>query len=93
VEMLIESGMASVNARNPAEGATALHAACFEGNVSCARYLLEHGASVEARDNDGWSPLHAATCGGKRKCVQLLLAADADPFAESFDGYTAFQMA
>lgn len=93
VKMLVESGMADVNATNPAEGATALHGAAYEGNVDCIRYLLENGADVNVQDDDGWTPLHAAVCGEKRKCVEVLLKANCDPFAETIDGLTPFQMA
>lgn len=93
VKMLVESGMADVNATNPAEGATALHGAAYEGNVECLRYLLENGADVNVHDDDGWTSLHAAVCGKKSKCVELLLKANCDPFAETIDGLTPFQMA
>lgn len=93
VKMLVESGMADVNAKNPAEGATALHGAAYEGNVDCVQYLLENGADVTLHDDDGWTSLHAAVCGKKRKCVTLLLKANCDPFAETVDGLTPFQMA
>ena len=85
--------MADVNASTPAEGATALHGASYEGSLECVRYLLEKGANVNLSDDDGWTPLHAAVCGKKRKCVDLLLKASCDPFAETLDGLTPFQMA
>ena len=93
VKMLIESGMADVNAKNPAEGATALHGAAYEGNVDCVQYLIDNGADVNLQDDDGWTSLHAAVCGKRKKCLVLLLKADCDPFAENFDGLTPFQMA
>ncbi|XP_068690996.1 protein phosphatase 1 regulatory subunit 27-like [Montipora capricornis] len=93
VKMLLESGMADVNAKNPAEGATALHGAAYEGNVECVQYLLENGADVHLRDDDGWTALHAAVCGKRKKCVALLLEAECDAFAENIDGLTPFQMA
>jgi hypothetical protein len=93
VKTLIEAGMADVNAKNPAEGASALHGAAFEGNESCVTYLLQCGARVNARDDDGWTPLHAAVCGQNTKCVEMLLEAGCNSFAENADGYTPFQMA
>ena len=93
VMMLVESRMADVNATNPAEGATALHGAAYEGNVECIHYLLQNGADVSVCDDDGWTSLHAAVCGRKRKCVELLLTAQCDPFAENNEGMTPFQMA
>ncbi|XP_031574075.1 protein phosphatase 1 regulatory subunit 27-like [Actinia tenebrosa] len=93
VKTLIEAGMADVNAKNPAEGASALHGAAFEGNDECVTYLLQSGARVNSRDDDGWTPLHAAVCGKNIKCVELLLEAKSNSFAENSDGYTPFQMA
>lgn len=93
VKMLVESGMADINATNPAEGATALHGAAYEGSVECLQYLLENGANVNIADDDGWTSLHAAVCGKKKRCVDLLLKANCDPFAETLDGLTPFQMA
>lgn len=93
VKSLIESGMADVNAKNPAEGATPLHAAAFEGNEDCIVYLLHCGARISARDDDGWTPLHAAVCGEDLKCVEILLEAGSNSFTENGDGFTPFQMA
>ncbi|KRX90632.1 Protein phosphatase 1 regulatory inhibitor subunit 16B [Trichinella pseudospiralis] len=42
------------------QGATLLHVACANGYYSVAEFLLECGAWVHARDNDGWQPIHAA---------------------------------
>ena len=47
----IESG-ADVNAFD-SDGRTALHQAVRQGNLRLARVLLEHGARVDIRDNDG----------------------------------------
>ncbi|CAH3025958.1 unnamed protein product [Porites evermanni] len=93
VKMLVESGMADVNAKTPAEGATALHGAAYEGNLECLQYLLDNGADEKIHDDDGWTALHAAVCGKSKKCVSLLLKANWDPFAENEDGLTPFQMA
>lgn len=93
VKMLVESGMADVNAKNPSEGATPLHAAAYEGNTDCMMYLLQCGARIHSRDDDGWTPLHAAVCGEDLKCVEMLLEAGSNSFAENSDGYTPFQMA
>lgn len=93
VKMLIESGMADVNAKNPSEGATPLHAASFEGTKDCMVYLLKCGARVNSRDDDGWTPLHAAVCGENINCVEMLLEAGSNSFTENGDGFTPFQMA
>ncbi|KAJ0476695.1 putative ankyrin repeat-containing domain-containing protein [Helianthus annuus] len=35
------------------DGDTALHLTCLYGHLSCVQLLLERGASVEAKDEDG----------------------------------------
>ena len=44
---------------------TALHAAAEEGDLEAARMLLEAGADVNARMDDGRTPLHCAAGYGK----------------------------
>lgn len=51
-------------------GATALHHAAFEGHSDVARYLVKHGANVNARDNRfnatpaGWAIEYLREMGG-----------------------------
>lgn len=42
-----------------------LHMAAASGFSEAATLLLEHGASLSARDLDGWEPLHAAAYWGQ----------------------------
>lgn len=38
--------------------------ACIDDNVDMVMFLVEHGASINQPDNEGWIPLHAAaSCG------------------------------
>lgn len=37
-------------------GNTALHLACINESVDCARILLEHKASIEIFNQEGWRP-------------------------------------
>lgn len=38
--------------------------ACIDDNVDMVTFLVEHGASIDQPDNEGWLPLHAAaSCG------------------------------
>jgi hypothetical protein len=41
-------------------GATPLHAACLLGSPEIVQYLLDQGADVRAKDNDGHTPLDYA---------------------------------
>jgi ankyrin repeat protein len=41
-------------------GSTALHGAAIRGADSIVRFLVEHGARVDARNNLGWTPLTIA---------------------------------
>ena len=42
-------------------GRTCLHLYSHHEEVQAVVWLLEHGASLEARQNDGRTPLHRAT--------------------------------
>ncbi|XP_062986022.1 protein phosphatase 1 regulatory subunit 16A isoform X2 [Elgaria multicarinata webbii] len=58
--------------------ATLLHIASANGYLEAAELLLEHKASMSAKDKDGWQPLHAAACWGQIHLVELLVAHGAD---------------
>ncbi|XP_006267399.1 protein phosphatase 1 regulatory subunit 16A isoform X1 [Alligator mississippiensis] len=58
--------------------ATLLHIASANGYLEAAELLLEHKASMSAKDHDGWEPLHAAACWGQVQLVELLVAHGAD---------------
>jgi ankyrin repeat protein len=51
------------------------------------KLLLDHGADVSRRDDEGRTALHYAA-GANRTAVDLLLAAGADPNAVALDGTT-----
>ncbi|XP_015680459.1 protein phosphatase 1 regulatory subunit 16A [Protobothrops mucrosquamatus] len=55
-----------------------LHIASANGYLEAAELLIEHQASLSARDHDGWQPLHAAACWGQIALVELLVAHGAD---------------
>ncbi|XP_044929988.1 protein phosphatase 1 regulatory subunit 16A isoform X2 [Mustela nigripes] len=59
-------------------GATLLHIAAANGFGEAAVLLLEHRASLSAKDQDGWEPLHAAAYWGQVHLVELLVAHGAD---------------
>eukprot|EP01113_Clastostelium_recurvatum_P004065 TRINITY_DN117_c1_g1_i3.p1 TRINITY_DN117_c1_g1~~TRINITY_DN117_c1_g1_i3.p1 ORF type:complete len:759 (+),score=144.66 TRINITY_DN117_c1_g1_i3:158-2434(+) len=46
-------------------GTTAAHEAAAQGRLECLRALVEHGADLTIRDNDGYVPLHTL-CASQR---------------------------
>jgi len=84
-------------------GHTALHAAAFTYDVHLARFLVEHGADVRARNRRGAEPLHAATMGSpgspgwdpgaQRAIIVYLVGAGADPDARASGGVTPLHRA
>lgn len=58
VEVLVEAGI-KVNARNEGDF-TALHCAAFGGVNELVRYLVAHGADIDARDWRGRTPFRLA---------------------------------
>ncbi|KAH3759948.1 26S proteasome non-ATPase regulatory subunit 10 [Pelomyxa schiedti] len=69
---------ADVNAPNQ-WGKRPLHKAAEEGNLQCAKILLESGALSHRTDSFGRIPLHYACIKGDPSIVELLLAHGSDP--------------
>ncbi|CAI5940273.1 unnamed protein product, partial [Closterium sp. NIES-64] len=57
------------------KGRSALHFSCGMASTECAIVLLESGAEVNVRDNEGFTPLHMAAGYGRSQSVELLLKA------------------
>lgn len=45
-------------------GMAALHEAVLSGNLECVKLLVQHGADIHQRDEEGWTPLHMACSDG-----------------------------
>src|SRR5580704_3365323 len=57
------------------EGASALHVAAIEGQLEAARWLLEHGAALDTRDDQfGMTPAAWANEKGRDGMVDFLLS-------------------
>ncbi|XP_042368642.1 ankyrin repeat domain-containing protein 53 [Plectropomus leopardus] len=60
---------------------------------SCLRYLLEHGADVNATTDSGTTPLHLAASEGLLDCTEILVQAGADVLAQDSVGHTPLDLA
>jgi uncharacterized protein len=91
--LLVERG-ADVNlpSQNKARVAP-LHSAAASRQVVIARLLLEHGASVNATQQGGFTPLHEAAQNGQVDMIKLLLEFEADPNQVCTDGRTPLDFA
>ena len=76
----------------PLHTATALDIS--SGDPEIVRVLLEHGADVNGRsDEGGFTPLHNASGSGAAELVRILLEHGADPSATTDDGRTSADLA
>ncbi|KAI5889925.1 uncharacterized protein SCHCODRAFT_01314122 [Schizophyllum commune H4-8] len=50
--------------------------------------LVHRGASLEARNEDGWTPLFLAVIYSRERAVAMLLTTGADPKTRANDGVT-----
>ena len=80
-DALVEAG-AQVDAPIDETGRTCLHLYSHHEEIQAVAWLLERGASVVARQDDGRTPLHlAAERNSRTTVVGLLLQKGADPGA------------
>ena len=63
------------------------------GNVAMVVAMLDEGAAVEAKDDDGWSPMMLASVGGHLPVVEALLARGADVEGKNEKGLSALMLA
>ena len=81
-KLLIDAPSLAVDAA--ADGRTPLHFACQKGCFEMTQLLIDHGADVNAEDDDGQTPLAAAAHGGPWKpvgdeqIISLLIKSGAD---------------
>jgi hypothetical protein len=77
------------------EGDTAIYDASRGHTLDCpniVRLLLEHGADVDVRQNEGLTPLHMASMKGALEVARVLLEHGADVQAEDNRGRTPLQV-
>jgi ankyrin repeat protein len=59
IELLLKAG-GDLNATEPQRGQSLLHGAAFWGWNDVVKYLVEHGANIDAKDNRGFTPIDSA---------------------------------
>ena len=64
-------------------GSTPLHDAAEDGKIEVAKLLIESGALVDAKDNDGFTPLHIAAVNGKLESAKCLIENGANVTAKT----------
>ncbi|GFR26249.1 ankyrin repeat domain protein [Trichonephila clavata] len=69
------------------------HEAAFYGHVGVAELLIEHGATVDAKDRHNFTPLMYASAQGNSVMVELLLQKKADLYLQNNNGETALHSA
>ena len=69
-------------------GVTPLCWAALGGHTGIVELLIQHGASLDARNRDGATALHGAAFLGRAKTAELLLENGADPDVRNHRGET-----
>jgi ankyrin repeat protein len=81
-----------VKARS-SDGFTALHLACFFGQLEAAETLVRHGADSNAVSPSRIAVIHSAAASRNAALLKLILGAGANPDAQQQRGYTALHEA
>jgi uncharacterized protein len=92
VRAILKADPAMRDARTP-NGATPLHLAATNPDITALKVLIAAGADANAKDHDGLTPLHMAAYTQRAPQAQLLLEAGADPHAKSNAGRDTTSMA
>src|SRR5579871_1190745 len=90
VRTLLETDASLVGARD-SDASTPLHCAAWKGHAEVAALLLDFGADIQAKNNNGhWgdTPLHAAAHVNQRAVAELLITRGADIHAKNASGST-----
>ena len=69
-----------------------LHTCAEKGHLDVARAVIEAGADVNAKDNEGLTPLYMCALGGHLEVARALIEAGADVNAKKDNGVTPLHM-
>lgn len=78
----------SLDVRTSRNGRRALNWAAINNRPDAIRFLLAHGAPIEATNLTGYTALHHAAEYGSLDATRVLLAAGADPKHTNLEGVT-----
>lgn len=71
MELLLDKGKGKVNDTDK-DGCTLLRYAVIIGNLEAIKFLIDKGANIHAKDNEGRTPLDLAREGGNTEVVNML---------------------
>ncbi|MGM0376195.1 MAG: ankyrin repeat domain-containing protein [Bacteroidota bacterium] len=91
VKSMLDQGEMDVN-KEIGFGTTAIFFALEEDNDEMVRLLLEKGARVDVRDDEGRGPITMAAKEGKNDLVKDMVEASGKPDAKGEDGMTALMI-
>jgi len=91
VKQLVEEG---INVNVVRDGVTPLMIAASKGKTEIAEVIIQAGANINERTDDGWTALHNAACDqADAGVVDLLMQSGIDIEAKNKSGKTALQLA
>ena len=81
----------NLNEKDPLGGSSPLISACLFGKTAMAKMLIEAGADLNFRNNDGSTALHTASFFCHPEIVRMLLDKGADKTIKNKYGSTAYE--